>query len=303
MKKHSRFKVARNLLVFWCLFIGIGAVWGAACMLIKPDGSMLQMQSMLPYFQVLPFADVLFQNYIFPGISLLIVNGLTNLTAVGLMFAKRKLGVTLGFCFGITLMLWICIQFAVFPPNPLSTSYFFFGLLQMITGYAALVFYGQEHFTVNESDYKNIGTNPKELVVYFSRMGYVKKLAFEAAEKSGARLYEVRAAERTEGTLGFWWCGRYGMHRWAMPIEDIGVDLTEFDKVTVCSSIWVFDIAAPMRSFCEKSAGKIKRADYILAHHMGSRFENVAAEMDKLLGVKHEKLISVKTSVGKFKEV
>lgn len=63
--------------------------------------------ALLPYFQVLPFADILFQNYIFFGIALLIVNGLSNLTAALLLLLKKKSGVILGGLFGITLMLWI----------------------------------------------------------------------------------------------------------------------------------------------------------------------------------------------------
>ena len=61
--------------------------------------------SMLPYFQVLPFADILFQNYLFPGIALLIVNGLTNLVAALLLLRKKKIGVVLGGVFGVTLMM------------------------------------------------------------------------------------------------------------------------------------------------------------------------------------------------------
>lgn len=49
--------------------------------------------------------------------ALLIVNGLTNLTAAGLLLAEKRAGVTLGGLFGVTLMLWICIQFYMFPPN------------------------------------------------------------------------------------------------------------------------------------------------------------------------------------------
>lgn len=51
------------------------------------------------------------------GRALLIVNGLTNLTAAGLLLAEKRAGVTLGGLFGVTLMLWICIQFYMFPPN------------------------------------------------------------------------------------------------------------------------------------------------------------------------------------------
>jgi len=80
-------------------------------MIIDPSGKALHMDAMLPFFQKLPFADVLFQNYLFSGIALLIVNGLTNLTAAILLLRKKKLGVILGGIFGITLMLWICTQF------------------------------------------------------------------------------------------------------------------------------------------------------------------------------------------------
>lgn len=38
--------------------------------------------------------------------------------------------------------------------------------------------------------------------MYFSRLGYVKKLACEAADETGAELYEIRSTERTGGTLG-----------------------------------------------------------------------------------------------------
>ena len=85
----SRFAPARKALIFWTLFIGLGAVGGAACMLADPSGRSVGMSGMLPYFQVLPFADVLFQDLFFSGIALLLVNGVTNLTAAALLFRKE----------------------------------------------------------------------------------------------------------------------------------------------------------------------------------------------------------------------
>ena len=236
-RKHTRSQIAGRWLLFWTLFIGIGAVAGASGMLLDPSGKAMGMDAMLPYFQVLPFADILFQNFIFSGISLLVVNGLTNLTAAVLLLLRKKSGVVLGGVFGVTLMLWICIQFVIFPLNFMSTSYFVFGFCQAVTGYMTWVFCRQEAFRVDRSDYPNIGSESTRLVVFFSRMGYVKKQAYEAANRTGAQVYEIKAAERTEGTLGFWWCGRFGMHRWAMPIEPVTVDLRAYDHVTICTSI------------------------------------------------------------------
>ncbi|MDO5575029.1 MAG: hypothetical protein Q4G60_13730 [bacterium] len=300
---HSRFEVARKWLIFWCLFIGIGAVGGATCMLLKTDGSLMGMQEIIPYFQVLPFAEYLFQDFLFPGIALLCVNGIPNLVAAGLLLAKKKQGVFLGGLFGVTLMLWICIQFVIFPLNFMSTIYFFFGLAQAATGYAANIFYKQEHFEVHPEDYPNVGTDTKQLVVYFSRMGYTRKVAYETANETGADLYEIKATERTEGTLGFWWCGRFGMHRWAMPIEEPKVDVSAYDQVTICTPIWVFHTAPPVRRFCELSSGKIKKVSYILVHHQSSEYQNACDEMDRLLKINHEKMKSIQCHAGRYRTI
>lgn len=68
MTTHSRYAAARKWLLFWTLFVGVGAVGGV---------------------------------------------------------------------FGVTLMLWICIQFYMFPLNFMSTAFFVIGLAQAATGYAA----------------------------------------------------------------------------------------------------------------------------------------------------------------------
>ncbi len=303
MPPKSRCRTACRWLLFWTLFIGLGAVAGAAAMLLDPSGKALGMDAMLPYFQVLPFADRLFQNFTFSGIALLLVNGVTNLTAAGLLLARRPAGRVLGGVFGITLMLWIGIQFYIFPFNFMSTLYFVFGLCQAATGYAAWVFARQEAFAVHPEQYPAVGTDPRRLVVYFSRMGYVRQQAYEEAQRTGAALYEIHAAERTEGTVGFWWCGRYGMHRWAMPIQPLTLDLSAYDHVTICAPIWVFALAAPVRTFCRQAAGQIREADYLLVHHTGGVYTHAAAEMDALLGITHTGLRSIQCRMGTFKTV
>ena len=157
-----RAKASKIIILVLTAFISVGAFVGGICMLIKPDGSLLQMQNMLPYFQVLPFADVLFQDYFFSGIALIIVNGVSNLLAFILILLNRKAGYILGAVFGFTLMLWIIIQFVIFPINALDIVYFTLGVLQLICGYIALVSYCQAHFHFDEADYPNIDNNSKK---------------------------------------------------------------------------------------------------------------------------------------------
>lgn len=141
MKQPSRFRNARRLLLFWTIFVGVRAVSGALAMLLDPSGRWMGMDAMLPYFQVLPFAQVLFQ------------------------------------------------------------------------------------------------------------------------------------------------------------------DLSRYDHVTVCSAIWAFHLAPPVRSFCRQAAGHIREADYILVHHQNSVYENAAREMDSLLGLHRTALRSVRCRKGVYRTV
>lgn len=48
-----RYKRVKRILEFWCLFIGIGSLYGSINMLIDPTGKSLGMDGMLKYFSVL----------------------------------------------------------------------------------------------------------------------------------------------------------------------------------------------------------------------------------------------------------
>lgn len=58
---------------------------------------------------------------------------------------------------------------------------------------------------------KNINKNKDILVVYFSRMGYTKKIAYDYTNEVGAFILKLNTLENTSGSLGFWWCGRFSM--------------------------------------------------------------------------------------------
>ena len=102
-------------------------------MFIDPTGIVFGYDFFFTGFKKLPFYDVLFTNLIFPGISLIIVNGLTQLFTAYTLLRRRLNGSLYGIICGVLLMLWICIQFVIFPFNWLSTAYFIFGLLEALT--------------------------------------------------------------------------------------------------------------------------------------------------------------------------
>ena len=272
-------------------------------MLIKPDGSILHMQEMLPYFKVLPFADLLFTDYVFPGIMLIIVNGISNMLAAVLILKNKKLGFVLGTIFGFTLMLWITIQFIIFPPNFLDNAYFTFGVLQLISGYIALVSYNQVHFVFDEKNYPGVVYVPrvsdsKTLVVYFSRMNYTKRIAYNEANIQKANIVELKTNERTQGTLGFWWCGRFGMHRWGMETLPLEVKLSDFEKIIIVTPIWVFKMCAPVRDFVSKNKDVLnqKEVEVVFNHFNPWLPKGTVKEIKSYIAVK--KISSYTTMQG-----
>lgn len=288
-----KYEITKRILITISLFVGIGALYGSTCMFIDPSGKLLGMDVMLDYFKVLPFSDVLFSNYIFSGISLLIVNGISNIISSILLFKNKKLGIVLGGVFGFTLMLWCLIQFIIFPFNLLSISFFIIGLIQLIIGYMTYVFYMQDKFVFNIGDYKNIGKNKSVLVVYYSRMGYTKKIAYEKANLLGGDILQINTVCDTSGTLGFWWCGRFGMLRKGMPINDININLKKYKKIIIVSPIWVFSISSPIREFCNKYYNDFNNTEYIFTHFMRCNFKKAALELDRIIGKKRDKVTSI----------
>ena len=101
----------------------------------------------------------------------------------------------------------------------MSTAFFIFGFLQFLTGYICFVRFSQSQFAFNENDHTNIGKDKTKIVIFFSRLGSTKKLAFEIANEQGAEILEIKTTEKIDGDLGFWWCGRFGMHKWGMPLH------------------------------------------------------------------------------------
>lgn len=296
----------RTVILILTAFVGVGAVGGAVCMFLDPTGGIMQMEPLLPYFQKMPFADALFQNYIFPGISLLIVNGLSNLTAFVLILKNKKAGYVLGWVFGVTLMLWICIQFWLFAPDVpvLDVIFVTIGAVQLVVGYMAYVYFMQESFQTRQAAPcpTRVGGTP-DVVVYFSRMGYTRKLALSQAEKLHCDVIELKSPERTAGILGFWWCGRFGMHRWGMPIEPVEADFAAYETVHLFTPVWVFHICAPVRQFLTDYGEKLRAVRCTIVHFNPVPCGGVFREVRALTGEKLTACASYCSRFGNTKEL
>ena len=128
-----------KFLKFLTLFIGIGAVMGAAMMWIDPSGQMWGMEPLLDMLRAkMPWPDVFFKNFIPSGFVLLFLNGFTQFVAAFLLFKKYPLAYWAVLVCGIILMLWIVLEWWVWGFNFMSNIYFVFGLVEAVAAVVSL---------------------------------------------------------------------------------------------------------------------------------------------------------------------
>lgn len=185
----------------------------------------------------------------------------------------------------------------------MSTAYFVFGAAQFLTGVVCLIGLKQSEFSFDENAYKNIGKNKNILVVYFSRCGYTRKIAYERADELGADICEIKTTEKIKGNIGFWQCGRFSMLKKQMPIEKLGADVEKYEKIAICSPVWVFGISAPVRTFLSEAKGKVKALEFILVHFTNAKFFNLKEQAESLIGTKTQEFRSYRCRYGKIKRI
>ena len=125
---------------FFTLFIGFGAVFGAVMMWIDPSGESLGISSVLEMLRTkMPCLNIFFKDFIPSGFVLLILIGLTQLTAAFMLFKKHRLASHAVLICGILLMLWITLEWWVIGFNTMSNVFFVLGLLEVITALTTLL--------------------------------------------------------------------------------------------------------------------------------------------------------------------
>lgn len=290
----KRYKIANCISCILAFLVSFAALYGALLMLVDPSGKLLGMEKMLPLFSVLPLSKYLYQNYIFPGIALFLIICVPNLIC-GISLLKKKSSGIFPLVMGIVLSLWITIQFIIFPTNALDNFTFGYAFVQLIFGYMTFVFYRQVNMKrVTIENYPQKGNSA---VVYFSRLGYTENIAYEIARKNGSSLIKVETKERTEGTLGFWWCGRSGLIKESMEITP--VNLSSYDSVTVCTPIWVFTVSSPIRALLEENKGKIKKLVLVMNHFQPCLYKKLAKKIVAISGCKEADVISTESRLAK----
>ena len=127
-------KLLLNILaVFLLLINGLGAIYGGTNLVAFPDGSSIGLS--LSWLEHSPF-----ENYLVPGIVLLLANGVLSMIAVLAIMIGARISALLVILQGILLTGWILVQMLL-----IQTVYFLhvvmgtIGVLLMVIGWLRLV--------------------------------------------------------------------------------------------------------------------------------------------------------------------
>jgi hypothetical protein len=123
----------KTFLKILTLFIAAGAIGGAVMMRMDPSGVSWGGEPMLDLLRAkMPWADVLFRDFIPSSYVLLAVNGLPQLLAALMLFKNHRLAYWTVLACGIILMLWIALEWWIWGFVALSNIFFVLGLTEVI---------------------------------------------------------------------------------------------------------------------------------------------------------------------------
>jgi hypothetical protein len=109
---------------------GIGALYGGFILITDPSGERMQMPLSL-------LAPSPFENFLIPGIILLVVNGLFSMVALAALWLRHRFGALMVLLQGVLLAGWLIIQMLLLQVFylPLHGPFLSIAILLMLAGW------------------------------------------------------------------------------------------------------------------------------------------------------------------------
>jgi len=122
----------RIVLLVISLLNGIAGLVCGVLMIVRPDGSLMAMQSVIPVLRRTPFLGALFfRDLLWVGIVMLLALGIPSSFAAVMTLRKHCWMYRSQLFAGICLLLW-CITELFIIPNPVVVGYLVVGIVQVV---------------------------------------------------------------------------------------------------------------------------------------------------------------------------
>lgn len=126
----------------------------------------------------------------------------------------------------------------------------------------------------------------KIAVIYYSLEGNTKKVAEKIADKFNADIYEIKEVKGSVPTSGFFkyfWGGKQVVTKKKPEIEDLNINIDEYDVLFIGTPSWVATYAPVFRTFFSKYEIKGKKIG-LFCSHGGGPGETIKKMENELIG-------------------
>lgn len=112
-----------------CALNGLCAVVFGTIMMAAANDAPMGLSELVPPIQTMPLPAFMTENLFWPGLALLLVNGVANLVATALFFSRPPAARRWALAAGVLLVSWCAFEMLCFP-NAASIIYLIVGLAQ-----------------------------------------------------------------------------------------------------------------------------------------------------------------------------
>jgi menaquinone-dependent protoporphyrinogen IX oxidase len=138
------------------------------------------------------------------------------------------------------------------------------------------------------------------IIIFYSRTGNTKTIAEEYAGENKTAIYGIKDLVNRRGFFGVVKSAFHSFFKKATPIDEVSIDISAYNRVILCTPVWVGGIPSPVRTFLKKYGQLVNKVEYIITHKNHKKnYRKTMREMDRLLGKIHVREAHVIT--GKHK--
>lgn len=112
-----------------CALNGACAAIFGMIMMIWADDAPMGLSDLVPALQALPLPGFMIENLFWPGLALLLVNGIANIVATALFSSRKAAACAWALAAGILLIGWCAFEM-LYLPNVASVFYLVVGIVQ-----------------------------------------------------------------------------------------------------------------------------------------------------------------------------
>ena len=289
---YKNYRFTRRFLLSMALIIGMLFLALAFIFIIEPPSSVLNFSWLLErlretYVNFTKYG--LFRSLFFTGVITSVFLGAPHIFSGLLLVARMKAGIFLAMVASVLLITFSGISMITFSDMAITWIVLFTGILELVISYACYVTYYKYNFYFNELDYIDINKNNKEmLVVFYSRDLYIKKYAYEYANKNKCSIYEIKPQEDLSTNRGYLKLVYSTLFSKEILVEEPEIDLSQYKKIYLITGVIMRTIAAPVLDFCKKNSGKINSVEYNFVHYTPFIHKYSIEKLDEILNLKHK---------------